>query len=103
VTESEDIIRRLTRRVVMKTLRASLEDADRVAQQIYAELSNECGGDRLYIGCTRSTQQRNARLLAEYTDVSRQHGHAVAMRVIRLRTGLSARQIQRIVRQRRES
>lgn len=102
MTEAEEIIKRLSRQVLQKTLNISKAQAAACGDALYAELQRECPTERLYIGVQTDAATRNAELAALYDRIQRQQGAAVAMRTVRLRFQLSDRQVQRILKKQEE-
>lgn len=96
MSETREIIKRLTRRVLATTLAEAVDKSDLIADRLCDELSAECPGDRLYIDYGGERERRNAELRKRYAVLAQRHDRAYALRALQLQSGLSARQLKRI-------
>jgi hypothetical protein len=96
MSETREIIKRLTRRVVARTAAEIMDKSDLIAEGLCDELSAECPGDRLYVDHGGARQQRNAQLRARYAELTQRHDRTYALRALQLQSGLSQRQLKRI-------
>lgn len=93
-----EIIKRVVRSVLEKSLPMPFEQIERTACEVQAALERECGGDRLYVRVPRARThvERDARIRSQYQELRSQHSSRLAFEIIARREALGIRQLQRI-------
>lgn len=90
------LIRRLARQILPKLFGVSVDLAAQIGDAIVDGLEAECPKDRLYICAPKAIEARDKGIREKCRELSQRHSRAKALEMLRLRTGLSARQLRRI-------
>lgn len=91
------LIRRLSRQILPKLFGGvTVEMAAQIGDAIVDALEAECPKDRLYICAPKAIEARDKGIREKCRELSQRHSRAKALEMLRLRTGLSARQLRRI-------
>lgn len=91
-----DVIKRVVRSVLAKTLALRDEQTAQIANAVHTELTHECGGDRLYVPVPARLADRDERIRASFRVLSAAHSARLAYEMLSRREALSVKQLRRI-------